>query len=299
MKTLASSTAIVTIVLCTLAGGEHVGPVPVGNAWSDVEPDAPRAARAFHHASIAASTFASTSTSAPDRPGPAALADVVEEYCVRCHNERRLRGNLSLEGFDPFAAHLDAEVAEKMIVKLRTGMMPPPGAGRPAGDTLQSLVVTLESVIDEAAAANPNPGYRRFPAAEPTGVRACDPGSSSTSRSTQAAGSRRIPISGTSTTSPPRRACPRPSWRRICARPPRSVGSRSETPPPRRPRRSTRARSTSRSTPGTTLRARPSVPVAGWSSPTTSRRTANTSSPSRRSSAWAPASRISTSRSTG
>ena len=49
----------------------------------------------------------------------AELADVVEEYCVRCHNERRLRGNLSLEEFDPSAAHLSAEVAEKMIETLR------------------------------------------------------------------------------------------------------------------------------------------------------------------------------------
>ena len=91
-----------------------------------------------------------------------ASADVVEEYCVRCHNERRLRGNLSLEGFDPAAAHMSAEVAEKMIVKLRTGMLPPPGASRPAGDTLAALVETLETVVDREAARDPNPGIRRF-----------------------------------------------------------------------------------------------------------------------------------------
>jgi hypothetical protein len=100
----------------------------------------------------------------PDRgDGPAAAAvEVVEEYCVRCHNERRLRGNLSLEGFDPVAAHLSPEIAEKMIVKLRTGMMPPPGASRPAGDTLVALVETLELAIDREAARHPNPGVRRF-----------------------------------------------------------------------------------------------------------------------------------------
>jgi hypothetical protein len=109
-----------------------------------------------------ASSRARLASTAGEAVPVATLSDVVEEYCVRCHNERRLRGNLSLEGFDPSAAHLSADVAEKMIVKLRTGMMPPPGAGRPAGDTLTTLVETLETVIDAAAAADPNPGSRRF-----------------------------------------------------------------------------------------------------------------------------------------
>ncbi len=99
---------------------------------------------------------------APPPVAPGALADVVERYCVRCHNERRMTGNLALEGFDPESADDHADVAEKMIVKLRAGMMPPPGARRPAADTLQTLVETLESIVDASAAANPNPGVRRF-----------------------------------------------------------------------------------------------------------------------------------------
>ncbi len=90
------------------------------------------------------------------------LNEVLEQYCVRCHSERRLTGNLSLEGFDVEAAHQQAEIAEKMILKLRAGMMPPPGQRRPSPDTLLQLVETLEAVVDEAAAANPNPGVRRF-----------------------------------------------------------------------------------------------------------------------------------------
>ena len=97
---------------------------------------------------------------------PTILADsltaAVEEYCVRCHNERRLRGNLSLEGFVVEAANEQAETAEKMIVQLRAGMMPPPGEKRPSADTLLALVETLEAVVDEAAAAAPNPGGRPF-----------------------------------------------------------------------------------------------------------------------------------------
>ena len=53
--------------------------------------------------------------------------DVIEEYCVRCHSDRRLRGNLSLEGFDADNPEAMGEIAEKMVVKLRAGMMPPPG----------------------------------------------------------------------------------------------------------------------------------------------------------------------------
>jgi hypothetical protein len=87
---------------------------------------------------------------------------IIEEYCVRCHSDRRLRGNLSLEGFDSDAPHLSPEVAEAMIVKLRANMMPPPGVARPAGDTLQALVEALERRIDDAAARNPNPGGRTF-----------------------------------------------------------------------------------------------------------------------------------------
>jgi len=90
------------------------------------------------------------------------LNDVVQQYCVRCHNERRLRGNLSLESFDVTAAQEQAATAEKMIVKLRAGMMPPPEARRPAGDTLLTLVETLETVIDEASAGSREPGQRRF-----------------------------------------------------------------------------------------------------------------------------------------
>ena len=90
------------------------------------------------------------------------LNEVVQETCVRCHSERRMTGNLSLEDFDVQAADMQAETAERMIRKLRAGMMPPPGARAPAGDTLGVLVATLEQVVDEAAERNPMPGGRTF-----------------------------------------------------------------------------------------------------------------------------------------
>ena len=95
-------------------------------------------------------------------PFSTASDDVVQEYCVRCHNERMLRGNLSLEGFTLDAAEETGAVAEMMIRKLRADMMPPPGARRPSGDSLLVLVESLEAHMDEAAAADPNPGGRTF-----------------------------------------------------------------------------------------------------------------------------------------
>ena len=93
---------------------------------------------------------------------PAPLSPVIERYCTRCHNERSLRGNLSLEGFDAARAAENAETAERMIRKLRAGMMPPPGARRPTGDTLAALASALEEGIDAAAAGHPHIGARPF-----------------------------------------------------------------------------------------------------------------------------------------
>ncbi len=99
--------------------------------------------------------------------GPAVGADsvaneVVQQYCVRCHNERRLLGNLSLESFDAADPSANAPVAEKMIRKLRAGMMPPPGARRPAREALVQLASSMEERLDAAAAGRPNPGKRTF-----------------------------------------------------------------------------------------------------------------------------------------
>ena len=97
---------------------------------------------------------------APDRAED--LTGVVRTYCQVCHNDALLTGNLSLQAFEVESAPEMGEIAEKMIRKLRAGMMPPRGFPRPAGDTLEALVQELETRIDQAAAQNPNPGFRTF-----------------------------------------------------------------------------------------------------------------------------------------
>ena len=94
---------------------------------------------------------------APDDPNR-----VVRGTCVACHNDRSLRGNLSLERFDATAAADHPEVAEEMVRKLRAGMMPPPGPRRPAAAALRNLAETLEDQLDEAAGIAPDPGGRPF-----------------------------------------------------------------------------------------------------------------------------------------
>ncbi|MCS5704128.1 MAG: DUF1592 domain-containing protein [Acidobacteria bacterium] len=86
----------------------------------------------------------------------------IGRYCFRCHNDQLLTGGLSLESFDAEHAYENAEIAEKMIRKLRVGMMPPKEAQQPDAATKHALATALETIIDEHAARNPNPGRRTF-----------------------------------------------------------------------------------------------------------------------------------------
>ena len=90
-------------------------------------------------------------------PGASQKA-LVTQYCAGCHNEKLKSGGFSWAKID--LAHVDrkAEQAEKAILKLRAGMMPPSGAPRPDAATLKSFAAALENGIDQAAGAHPNPG---------------------------------------------------------------------------------------------------------------------------------------------
>ncbi len=92
-------------------------------------------------------------------PGP---NEIVAQYCVRCHNERRRIQNLVLEGFDIADAAQRRPTIEKMIRKLRAGMMPPQGMPRPEPEVLAEMATELEETMDRIAASDPNPGRRTF-----------------------------------------------------------------------------------------------------------------------------------------
>ena len=86
----------------------------------------------------------------------------IRDSCTRCHSERQRRGDLVLEGFDVAEAAQNGDVVEKMIRKLRAGMMPPSGARKPDPAVLADVATDLETTLDKAAERNPNPGTRTF-----------------------------------------------------------------------------------------------------------------------------------------
>ena len=83
---------------------------------------------------------------------------VLDRHCVVCHNERRPTANLALDIVDPAHIGEDAVVWEKVLQKLNTQAMPPPGRPRPDGATYEAFGSWLEEGLDAAAAADPNPG---------------------------------------------------------------------------------------------------------------------------------------------
>jgi hypothetical protein len=91
-----------------------------------------------------------------------ALTGVVQDYCTGCHSDEKKKGELSLDHFDVTKAAENPELSEKIINKLRAGMMPPPGKDRPKGDSLSMLATTIERLVDAQAAKRPDPGSRGF-----------------------------------------------------------------------------------------------------------------------------------------
>jgi mono/diheme cytochrome c family protein len=99
-------------------------------------------------------------------PAPAttatALTGTVRQYCAGCHNERAgsaaTATGVVLDRADVTRAAENAEMWEKVVRRLRTGSMPPPGMPRPDAAAYRSLIDHLEGTLDRAAAARPNPG---------------------------------------------------------------------------------------------------------------------------------------------
>jgi mono/diheme cytochrome c family protein len=82
----------------------------------------------------------------------------IDRYCATCHNPRMKAGGLALDALPVANAARDPQTWEKVIRKVRTGMMPPAGAPRPDRATLDRLAARVETTLDRAAAAAPNPG---------------------------------------------------------------------------------------------------------------------------------------------
>lgn len=82
----------------------------------------------------------------------------LDQYCVGCHNEKLKTAGLMLDKMDPAQVGSAPEAWEKVVRKLRAGMMPPAGATRPERAVIDAFTMKVEGALDQAAAAKPNPG---------------------------------------------------------------------------------------------------------------------------------------------
>src|SRR5687767_6911029 len=95
-------------------------------------------------------------------PPEEAVAQHVElfgRYCTDCHNDAEAAGELSLESVTAADVAAKPEVFERVVRKLRGGLMPPPGERRPDAEDAHALVAALERHLDATAATRgPEPG---------------------------------------------------------------------------------------------------------------------------------------------
>ena len=87
---------------------------------------------------------------------------VLDAYCVTCHNTRTLTAGLALDELDPSNLREAEETWEKVVRRVKVGMMPPQGMPQPAPDVRASFVAALERSLDNLAAADPFPGRSSF-----------------------------------------------------------------------------------------------------------------------------------------
>jgi mono/diheme cytochrome c family protein len=106
----------------------------------------------------AAAGVPAASQNAPAEKRASGDRATLDRYCVTCHNTRLKTGGLALDIADPVNVGGSSEVWEKVVRKVRGGMMPPPGRPAPSAEERRALVTSLEGSLDRVAEANPQPG---------------------------------------------------------------------------------------------------------------------------------------------
>src|SRR5262245_31797475 len=84
-------------------------------------------------------SVAAARPAAPVQTPPSSDRELVQKYCLTCHNERTKTGGLVLENLDPSDTAAHAEIWERVARKVRGGMMPPQGMPRPDEPTLDAF----------------------------------------------------------------------------------------------------------------------------------------------------------------
>src|ERR1051325_1309094 len=81
---------------------------------------------------------------------PPAVRTALDRYCIGCHNQKTKTAGVALDG--PGEIGAQPEVWEKVVRKLRTRSMPPAGLPRPDESTYASVLTSVETELDTAAA---------------------------------------------------------------------------------------------------------------------------------------------------
>ncbi|HEY6922778.1 MAG TPA: DUF1592 domain-containing protein, partial [Steroidobacteraceae bacterium] len=100
---------------------------------------------------LAGGLLAFNVAAAADTLAPTAQREIIDKYCMDCHNYVDYAGGVEFEVFDPANAHEEAKLVERMLRKLRAGMMPPAGKPRPDFTTIQAFARSLETQVDSHA----------------------------------------------------------------------------------------------------------------------------------------------------
>ena len=116
-------------------------------------PAASSAQQPAAHAEASPATVAAAPT-----PSATAGRRLLDRYCLTCHSQRLETAGLSLEALDLAHVAADAPVWEKVVQKLRTGTMPPSNRPQPPDADRRAVLAWLETSLDAAADAHPNPG---------------------------------------------------------------------------------------------------------------------------------------------
>src|SRR5207249_5053133 len=94
---------------------------------------------------------------AAQHPQTSSPRAVLNTYCVTCHNQRLRTADLMLDKAEVDHPAENPAIWEKVLRKLRAREMPPPERPRPDDATYESVVAYLETALDQAAEAKPNP----------------------------------------------------------------------------------------------------------------------------------------------
>src|SRR5216683_1918885 len=144
--------------VAALAWDGHVqaARLPVAGPLStSAKPTRPLPAHAARTVPVLALRFQQSASPATDTFEPRGL---LKKYCVSCHSGPSPRGGLALDKMDIDDVSHSPEAWEKVVRKLRAGVMPPAGMPRPDKAAYHSVIGFLETGLDRTAAATPNPG---------------------------------------------------------------------------------------------------------------------------------------------